>query len=124
MAVHSSSDWRNIGQGYMGWGAIAYSPSIEDAQLSTNHGDQHHAESDAVLWCDVTGKVNDCQVVVSGTSCLSVATAGHTLPYFGRVAPTQDAADSAALDDAGPGGTILAHGCNGWRSSNRGQPTA
>jgi hypothetical protein len=95
------------------WGAIAASSSIQNVELVTNHEDQHHAESDAVLWCDVTGKVNDCQVVVSGMGCLSVAMVGHVLPYFGRVAPTQDAADSAALDDAGSGATILAHGCNG-----------
>jgi hypothetical protein len=94
------------------WGAIAYSPSIEDAQLSTNHGDQHHAESDAVLWCDVNGKVNDCQVAVSGMGCLSLGESNDRLTYAGRVAPTQDAADSAALDGAGPGGKILIHGCN------------
>jgi hypothetical protein len=94
------------------WGAIAASPSDGETELTTNYGSQHHAENDAVLWCDVNGKVNDCQVVVSGMGCLSLAKSSDGVTYAGRVAAFQDAADSAALDGAGPGSTIDLHGCN------------
>jgi Domain of unknown function (DUF4189) len=95
------------------WGAIAASPSNGQTQLTTNAWSQQDAENDVVLWCDIYSKVNDCQVVISGMGCLSIAKSSDGTAYAGRVAPTQDAADSAALDGAGPGGTILQHGCNG-----------
>jgi hypothetical protein len=95
------------------WGAIAASPSNGETELTTDDGNQQHAEKDAVLWCNVDSKTNDCQVVISGMGCLSIAKSSDGTAYAGRVAPTQDAADSAALDGVGPGGTILDHGCNG-----------
>jgi hypothetical protein len=95
------------------WGAIAASPSNGQTQLTTNAWSQQDAENDVVLSCNIDSKVNDCQVVISGMGCLSIAKSSDGTAYAGRVAPTQDAADSAALDGAGPGGTILQHGCNG-----------
>ena len=98
------------------WGAIAASPSNGETQLTTNARSQNDAENDAVLWCDVQGKVNDCQVVVSGVGCLSIAKSSDGTAYAGRGAPSQDAADSAALAGVGPDGTIDLHGCSGFSS--------
>jgi hypothetical protein len=51
MAVHSSSDWRNIGQGYMGWGAIAYSNSRMHYESSWRLLYQSEAEQAALNKC-------------------------------------------------------------------------
>lgn len=72
------------------------------------------AEDDAVLWCDVDGKTNDCRVVVSGLGCLSIAESGDGKTLAGRQAFSQDAADAAALNGAGPGSTVDLNGCSGW----------
>jgi hypothetical protein len=49
----------------------------------------------------VAGKTNDCQVVTSGLGCLSLAESSDGKTLAGRAAPTQDAADAAAVDGAG-----------------------
>ena len=96
------------------WGAIAVSLSNGEEVIRTNYRTQDKAEEAAVLWCDVDGKTNDCQVVTSGLGCLSVADSADGKSIAGRVAPTQDAADAAALDGAGPGAKISIHDCNSW----------
>jgi hypothetical protein len=65
-----------------------------------------------VLWCDVDGKTNDCQLVTSGLGCLSIADSSDGKTVAGRTAFTQDAADAAALAAAGAGSTIGLHDCN------------
>jgi hypothetical protein len=75
---------------------------------------QQKAEDKAVLWCDVLGKTNDCYVVTSGLGCLALAESSDGRTLAGRIAPTQDAADAAALDGAGPGSVIDLHDCNSW----------
>ncbi|MDR3658948.1 MAG: DUF4189 domain-containing protein [Mycobacterium sp.] len=96
------------------WGAIAASLSNGQEVIRYNYPTQHEAEDAAVLWCDVEGKTNDCQVVVSGLGCLSVADGADGKTIAGRIAPTMDAADAAALDGAGPGSTISIHACSDW----------
>lgn len=94
------------------WGAIAASLSTGQEVIRYNYETQHEAEDAAVLWCDVQGKTNDCQVVVSGLGCLSVADGADGKAIAGRLGPTMEAADAAALDGAGPGSTISIHACN------------
>jgi hypothetical protein len=96
------------------WGALAASPSNGQLEMITNATTQQGAEDKAVLWCDVLGKTNDCHVVTSGLGCLSLAESSDGKAVAGRVAPTQDAADAAALDGAGPGSKIDLHDCNSW----------
>ena len=96
------------------WGALAASPTTGQLEMITNATTQQRAEDKAVLWCDVLGKTNDCSVVTSGLGCLSLAESSDGKTLAGRVAPTQDAADAAALDGAGPGSTIDLHDCNSW----------
>ncbi|MCV7444627.1 DUF4189 domain-containing protein [Mycobacterium paraense] len=95
------------------WGAIAASTSAGQVAIRQNYRTRNQAEDAAVLWCDVTGKTNDCQVVVSGLGCLSVAESSDGKTLAGRQALFQDAADAAALDAAGPGSTIDLNGCSG-----------
>ena len=95
------------------WGAIAASPSTGQEAIRQNYSTQHKAEDAAVLWCDVTGKTNDCQVVISGLGCLSIAESSDGKTVAGRQAFFQDAADAAALDAAGPGSKIDLNGCSG-----------
>jgi hypothetical protein len=96
------------------WGALAASPSNGQEEIVTNATTQQKAEDKAVLWCDVLGKTNDCYVVTSGLGCLSLAESADEKTLAGRIAPTQDAADAAALDGAGPGSTIDLHDCSSW----------
>lgn len=96
------------------WGAIAVSLSTGEEVIRANYRTQSEAEDAAVLWCDVQGKTNDCQVVTSGLGCLSIADGADGKTIAGRIAPTMDAADAAALDGAGPGSTISLHDCNDW----------
>ena len=96
------------------WGALAASLSNGQEEIITNATTQHGAEDKAVLWCDVLGKTNDCKVVTSGLGCLSLAESPDGKVLAGRVAATQDAADAAALDAAGPGSTIDLHDCSSW----------
>jgi Domain of unknown function (DUF4189) len=96
------------------WGALAASPSNGQLEIITNAPTQQGAEDKAVLWCDVLGKTNDCKVVTSGLGCLSLAESSDGKAIAGRVAPTQDAADAAALDGAGPGSKIDLHDCSSW----------
>jgi hypothetical protein len=94
------------------WGAIAASPSNGQEELRTNYRTRQGAEDAAVLWCDVLGKTNDCQLVTSGLGCLSIAQSSDGKTVAGRTALFQDAADAAALDSAGPGSKIDLNGCN------------
>lgn len=94
------------------WGAIAASTSNGQEVIRYDYRSRHAAEDAAVLWCDVEGKTNDCELVTSGLGCLSIAQSSDGKVVAGRVAPTQDAADAAALDGAGPGATIGVHACN------------
>jgi hypothetical protein len=95
------------------WGAIAWSPSTGQEALRQNYSTEQNAKDQAVLWCDVTGKTNDCQMVVSGLGCLSIAESGDGKTVIGRQAFTQGAADAAALAGAGPGSIIDLNGCSG-----------
>jgi hypothetical protein len=95
------------------WGAIAASLSTGQEAIRQNYSIKQKAEDAAVLWCDVTGKTNDCQVVVSGLGCLSIAESSDGKTFAGRQAFFQDAADAAALDAAGPGSKIDLNGCSG-----------
>jgi hypothetical protein len=94
------------------WGAIATSQSTGEEAIRLNYRTRHEAEDAAVLWCDVVGKTNDCQVLTSGLGCLSIADSSDGKTSAARVAPSLDAADAAALDGAGPGSTIGLHDCN------------
>jgi Domain of unknown function (DUF4189) len=96
------------------WGAIAASLSNGQEEMRMNYRTRQDAEDAAVLWCDVLGETNDCEVVTSGLGCLSIAESSDGKVFAGRVAPTQDAADAAALDGAGPGSKIDLHDCNSW----------
>jgi len=95
------------------WGAIAASPSTGQEAIRLNYSTHQRAEDAAVLWCDVTGKTNDCQAVISGLGCLSIAESSDGKTFAGRQAFFQDAADAAALDGAGPGSKIDLNGCSG-----------
>ena len=81
--------------------------------MRLNYETRQEAEDAAVLWCDVLGKTNDCQVLTSGLGCLSIAVAADGTSFAGGNAFFQDAADGAALDAAGPGSTIDLRDCNG-----------
>jgi Domain of unknown function (DUF4189) len=94
------------------WGAIAASLSNGQEVIRYDYRTQQKAEDAAVLWCDVDGKTNDCQVVTSGLGCLSIADSSDGKTLAGRTAFSQDAADAAALAGAGPGSTIGVHACN------------
>ena len=96
------------------WGAIAASLSNGQEEIVTNATTKQKAEDTAVLWCDVKGKTNDCEVVTSGLGCLSIAESSDGKAVAGRLAPTLDAADAAALDGAGPGSKIDLHDCSSW----------
>ena len=95
------------------WGAAAASTSAGQEVLRLNYHTRQEAEDAAVLWCDVLGKTNDCQLVTSGLGCLSIAESSDGKTFAGGVALFQDAADAAALDGAGPGSQIGLHDCNG-----------
>jgi hypothetical protein len=95
------------------WGAAAASSSTGQEVMRLNYRTRQNAEDAAVLWCDVLGKTNDCQVLTSGLGCLSIAESSGGKTFAGRVALFQDAADAAALDGAGPGSKIDLHDCNG-----------
>jgi hypothetical protein len=82
--------------------------------LPTRRLNKKRKTDKAVLWCDVLGKTNDCYVVTSGLGCLALAESSDGRTLAGRIAPTQDAADAAALDGAGPGSVIDLHDCNSW----------
>jgi Domain of unknown function (DUF4189) len=96
------------------WGAIAASLSNGQQELRINYHTRQDAEDAAVLWCDVLGETNDCEVITSGLGCLSIAESSDGIAFAGRNAPTQDAADAAALDGAGPGSKIDLNGCSSW----------
>ncbi|BAX90755.1 DUF4189 domain-containing protein [Mycobacterium shigaense] len=95
------------------WGAIATSQSTGQISLRLNYTAQQRAEDAALMWCDILGQTNDCQVAISGLGCLSIAESSDG-KLAGRQAFTQDAADAAALDSAGPGSKIDLNGCSGW----------
>ncbi|MGO9926294.1 MAG: DUF4189 domain-containing protein [Mycobacterium sp.] len=95
------------------WGAIAASASTGEEAIRLNYRTRNQAEDAAVLWCDVQGKTNDCQLVTSGLGCLSLASSSDGKTFAGGVAFTQDAADAAALNGAPPGSTIDLRDCNG-----------
>ena len=94
------------------WGAIAASPSNGQEVIRLNYRTRQKAEDAAVLWCDVLGKTNDCQLVTSGLGCLSIAESSDGKTFAGGVALFQDAADAAALNGAGPGSTVDLRDCN------------
>ena len=52
------------------WGAAAASSSTGQEVMRLNYHTRQEAEDAAVLWCDVLGKTNDCQVLTSGLGCL------------------------------------------------------
>jgi Domain of unknown function (DUF4189) len=93
------------------WGAAAASSSTGQEVMRLNYRTRQDAEDAAVLWCDVLGKTNDCQVLTSGLGCLSIAVSSDGKTFAGGVALFQDAADAAALDGAGPGSTIDLRDC-------------
>jgi len=95
------------------WGAAAASSSTGQEVLRLNYRTRNSAEDAAVLWCDVLGKTNDCQVLASGLGCLSIAVSSDGKTFAGGVALFQDAADAAALDGAGPGSKVDLRDCNG-----------
>jgi Domain of unknown function (DUF4189) len=95
------------------WGAAAASTSTGQEVMRLNYETRQDAEDAAVLWCDVLGKTNDCQVLTSGLGCLSIAVSGDGKSFAGGVALFQDAADAAALDGGGPGSKIDLRNCNG-----------
>jgi len=94
------------------WGAAAASSSTGQEVMRLNYHTRNEAEDAAVLWCDVLGKTNDCQVLTSGLGCLSIAVSGDGKMFAGGVALFQDAADAAALNGAGPGSTVDLRDCN------------
>jgi hypothetical protein len=105
------------------WGAIAASHSTGQVEIRVNYKRRENAEEAAVLWCNVLGKTNDCQLVTSAPDgCLSLAGSSDGKMFAGRVAPTLDAADAAALDAAGPGSKIDLHDCNDYNGP-RGTPS-
>ena len=95
------------------WGAVAASPSTGQEVARLNYRTRQKAEDDAVLWCDVLGKTNDCEMVASGLGCLSLASSSDGKTFFGGVAFSQDAADAAALAAAPPDSTVDLRDCNG-----------
>ncbi|MDT5369347.1 MAG: hypothetical protein QOC62_3778 [Mycobacterium sp.] len=95
------------------WGAAAASPSAGQETMRLNYRTRQGAEDAAVLWCDVLGKTNDCQMLTSRLGCLSIAVSSNGKTFAGGVALFQDAADAAALDGAPPGSKIDLRDCNG-----------
>jgi hypothetical protein len=95
------------------WGAAAASTSAGQEVLRLNYHTRNEAEDAAVLWCDVLGKTNDCQILASGLGCLSIAVSSDGKRFGGGVALFQDAADAGALDAAGPGSYVDLRECNG-----------
>jgi hypothetical protein len=95
------------------WGAAAASSSAGQEVLRLNYRTRQDAEDAAVLWCDVLGKTNDCQVLTSGLGCLSIAVSSDGKTFAGGDALFQDAADAAALDGVGPGSKVDLRDCNG-----------
>src|SRR5262245_57906056 len=95
------------------WGAAAASSSTGQEVMRLNYRTRQDAEDAAVLWCDVLGKTNDCQVLTSGLGCLSIAVSSDGKTFTGGVALFPDAADAAALDGAGHGSNIELRECNG-----------
>ena len=94
------------------WAALAVSLSTGQATIESGERSPHKAEDRAVLNCNVNGGTNDCQVVVSGTEgCISLGVSSDGGTYYGRMGPSLEASDAAALDAAGPGGTISIHHC-------------
>lgn len=71
------------------WGAIAASASTGQEVIRLNYRTRQKAQDAAVLWCNVLGKTNDCQLVISGLGCLSVASSGDGKTFAGgsRVHP-------------------------------------
>jgi Domain of unknown function (DUF4189) len=94
------------------WGAAAASSSTGQEVMRLNYKTRQEAEDAAVLWCDVLGKTNDCQVLTSGLGCLAIAVSSDGKTLAGGVALFQDGADAAALDGAPPGSTIDLRDCN------------
>jgi hypothetical protein len=94
------------------WGAAAASSSTGQEVIRSNYWTRNEAEDAAVLWCDVLGKTNDCQVLTSGLGCLSIAVSSDGKTFAGGVALFQDAADAAALNGAGPGSKVDLRDCN------------
>jgi hypothetical protein len=94
------------------WGAIAASQSTGEEAIRLSYHTRQKAEDAAVLWCDVVGKTNDCQVATSGLGCLSIAESSDGKTLAARQALFQDAADAAAIDAAGPGSKIDLNGCS------------
>ena len=94
------------------WGAAAASSSTGQEVMRLNYHTRNEAEDAAVLWCDVLGKTNDCQVLTSGLGCLSIAVSSDGKTFAGGVALFQDAADAAALNGAGPGSKVDLRDCN------------
>ncbi|MGO9154147.1 DUF4189 domain-containing protein [Mycobacterium sp.] len=66
------------------WGAIAASTSTGQEAIRLNYSTHQRAEEAAVLWSDVTGKTNDCQVVISGLGCVSIAESSDGKTFAGR----------------------------------------
>jgi hypothetical protein len=94
------------------WGAIAASPSTGEMSIRLSYTTQQKAKDAAVMWCDIIGKTNDCQISTSGLGCLSIAESPDGKTLAARQAFTQDAADAAAIDGAGPGSTVDLNGCS------------
>jgi len=93
------------------WGAIAASPSTGEAEGITNASSETRAQNQAILWCDINGKTNDCRVYASGLYCLALAERRDGKSYSGSSAMTQQIADSQALAIAGPGSRIGMRDC-------------
>jgi hypothetical protein len=68
-------------------GAIATSRSTGEEAIRLNYRTRHQAEDAAVLWCDVVGKPNDCQVLTSGLGCLSIADSSDGKTSAARARP-------------------------------------
>jgi Domain of unknown function (DUF4189) len=85
------------------WGAIAASPSNGQEEIRLNYRTRQNAEDAAVLWCDVLGKTNDCQLATSGLGCLSIAESSDGKTFAMAAVGRTSALD--ALD--GPGLPLL-----------------
>jgi hypothetical protein len=71
------------------YGAATASPTAGDAELVTNYGEQSHAEEHALLECNVMGKTNDCQLLVSGLAVSPSQAATAPMPEVLRGRKTQ-----------------------------------
>jgi hypothetical protein len=67
------------------WGAIAASLSNGQEEIRMNYRTRQNAEDAAVLWCDVLGETNDCEVITSGLGCLSIAESSDGIAFAGRM---------------------------------------